>query len=88
MKNKTLVTIAVLGFLMSGCASGISNQVSMQNKLFKQDQMPIRLYKTKSTEKADFYQSNWAGEKGESIAINSKVLYSDILNGFKQTCGF
>jgi len=87
MINKILISITI-GFFMSGCVSSIQNQVNMQNKHLKNDQMPIRLYKVKSTKKADFYKSNWAGKKGDSIALNSQVLYNDVLNGVKNACGF
>lgn len=87
MINKIIISI-MFGFFMSGCISAIQNQVNMQNKTLKNDQMPIRLYKVKSTKKADFYESNWAGEKGRSITLNSQVVYNDVLKGIKQACGF
>lgn len=88
MANKTLISLAILGFMMNGCVNSLSNQINVQNKNLEKQHMPTRLYKTASTKDADFYKSNWAGEKGKSIALNSMLLYADVLKAFKQNCGF
>ncbi len=88
MINKTVVGLTILGFIMNGCVSSTTNQMTVQNQTFEKQKMPTRLYKTISTQDSDFYESNWAGEKGRSIALNSIRLYSDILQAFKQNCGF
>ncbi len=88
MVNKTLISLAILGFMMNGCVSSTSNQMTIQNKTLEKQKMPTRLYKTMSTKDADFYKSDWAGEKGKSIALNSPLVYSDVLKTFKRNCGF
>jgi hypothetical protein len=88
MKNKALISLAILSFIMNGCVNSLSNQMNIQNKNLEKQYMPIRLYKTASSNDADFYKSDWAGKKGNSIALNSKLLYTDILKAFKQNCGF
>ncbi|PID48374.1 MAG: hypothetical protein CR967_00320 [Proteobacteria bacterium] len=88
INKKTLSSLAILGFMINGCVNSFSNQMNVQNENLEKQYMPIRLYKTTSTNNADIYESDWAGEKGKSIALNSKLLYSDVLKAFKQGCGF
>ena len=87
MIKEILVTLGIL-LTLSGCANSFERQINMQNITLEQKQQPDRLYKTKSTDKADFYTMEWAGTKGESIALVSEQLYADILNVFKSHCGF
>ena len=86
MKKRTLISLAIVSFIMNGCVNSLSN-MDVQNKDLNKQYMPTRFYKT-STKGADFYKSDWAGERGNSIALNSEIIYSDILKSFKQNCGF
>jgi len=87
MIKEILVTFGIL-LTLSGCANSIDRQINMQNITLEQKQQPDRLYKTKSTDKADFYTMEWAGAKGRSMAFGVELLYADILKGFKLHCGF
>jgi len=87
MIKEILLTLGIL-LTLSGCANSFERQINMQNITLEQKQQPDRLYKTKSTDKADFYTMEWAGTKGESMAFGSGLLYSDILKAFKVHCGF
>ena len=87
MIKENLVALGIL-LTLSGCANSFENQINTQNIALEQKQQPDRLYKTKSTDKADFYTMEWAGTKGKSMAVGSELLYSDILKAFKVHCGF
>ncbi len=88
INKKTLSTLIALIFMLSGCGNSLSSQMDIQNENLAKEYMPTRLHKVTSTSNADMYESHWAGKEGRSIALNSKLLYSDVLKAFKQGCGF
>lgn len=87
MVKEILVTLGIL-VTLSGCAYTFERQMNAQNIHLEKTNQPHRLYKTKSTDKADYYTMEWAGTKGKSIALNSDLLYSDIFKTLKLNCGF
>ncbi len=88
MSGKIIFITMIFGFMLNGCLRTTPTAVTITNKTLAKDKYPTRLYKVESTEKYDAYETGWAGEKARSMALNSSVLYADVLKAFKKGCGF
>lgn len=85
--KKLIIGVISIWILFSGCVNSLEKTINSSNKSLNKNNQPYTYVKTKSTNKANFYNEVWIGSKGNSITNNSPVLKNDVFKGFSNNCG-